>query len=98
MYSSTSEPTLGPNAVPITISSGSENAVVHTQYDPDDVPNIPGPDWTRFVCISDTHCHTFPVPDGDVLLHSGDLTHTGTLAQFETTVNWLKSLPHPLKM
>jgi hypothetical protein len=32
--------------------------------------------WTRFVCISDTHCNTFEVPEGDVLLHAGDLTHT----------------------
>jgi hypothetical protein len=32
--------------------------------------------WTRFVCISDTHCNMFDVPEGDVLLHAGDLTHT----------------------
>lgn len=54
--------------------------------------------WTRFVCISDTHGHTFPVPDGDVLLHSGDMTGTGTLKDFETTVDWLCELPHQHKM
>ncbi|KAK7696081.1 hypothetical protein QCA50_000723 [Cerrena zonata] len=76
----------------------SETAVVHMQYDLDNVPSLPDPDWTRFVCISDTHCQRFPIPDGDVLLHGGDLTHTGTLKQFETTVDWLKGLPHPVKI
>lgn len=32
------------------------------------------PESTRFVLVSDTHTHTFPVPDGDILLHAGDLT------------------------
>lgn len=32
------------------------------------------PNTTRFVLLSDTHTHTFPVPHGDVLLHAGDLT------------------------
>lgn len=54
--------------------------------------------WTRFVCISDTHCNRFKVPDGDVLLHAGDLTHTGRLKQMLTTTNWLKSLRHPHKL
>ena len=40
----------------------------------------------------------FHVPDGDVLLHSGDLTETGTEEEFKTTMEWLYSLPHPTKM
>ena len=30
--------------------------------------------YTRFVLLSDSHTHTYPVPDGDVLIHAGDLT------------------------
>lgn len=54
--------------------------------------------WTRFVCISDTHSKSFPVPNGDVLLHSGDLTNTGTTVDFEKTMGWLKGLPHKHKI
>jgi hypothetical protein len=86
-----------------------EDAVVHFVYDVDNPPPRPDAekaasaqngrsDWTRFICISDTHCNTFQVPDGDVLLHSGDLTHTGRFRQMKPTIAWLKSLPHPHKM
>ena len=62
-------------------------------------PPSQAPQWTRFVCISDTHSSTRAfVPDGDVLLHSGDLTNTGELEAFENTVDWLCSLPHKQKM
>ncbi|KAI9591705.1 Metallo-dependent phosphatase-like protein, partial [Syncephalis fuscata] len=55
----------------------------------------------RFVCMSDTHNNvdnTFPVPAGDVLIHAGDFTYTGTKAQVLSTVAWLASLPHPTKL
>ncbi|KAF8813979.1 hypothetical protein BYT27DRAFT_7083116 [Phlegmacium glaucopus] len=39
--------------------------------------------WTRFVCISNTHSRTLDVPDGDALLHSGDLTNTGVVKIFQ---------------
>jgi Icc-related predicted phosphoesterase len=38
------------------------------------------------------------VPDGDVLLHSGDLTNTGTVSDFEKTMEWLYGLSHPVKI
>lgn len=76
----------------------SETAVVHVDYDVADPPPKPSGDWTRFVCVSDTHARTFAVPDGDVLLHSGDLTESGTLAEMRTTVEWLASMPHRAKM
>ena len=48
---------------------------------------------TRFVCISDNHDnYDFILPDGDILLHSGDFTRNGTESEIETFVNWLKSL------
>lgn len=48
-------------------------AIIYSSYDRvDNVPPKPSTGvWTRFVCISDTHEHTFEVPHGDVLLHSG---------------------------
>ena len=33
---------------------------------------------TRFVCISDTHNSNVHLPDGDVLIHAGDLTNQGS--------------------
>ena len=38
------------------------------------------------------------MPDGDVLLHSGDLTNTGTVDDFKKTMKWLYNLPHKIKM
>ncbi|KAG2366823.1 Metallo-dependent phosphatase-like protein [Suillus spraguei] len=64
----------------------------------DIIPPHPGSDWTRFVCISDTHSRTFRIPTGDVLLHAGDLSSWGSLSQLFITVEWLKSLDHPMKM
>lgn len=61
-------------------------------------PAHPGSGWTRFVCISDTHSRIFPVPDGDVLLHAGDLSSWGHPEQVEGTLTWLRSLEHPTKI
>lgn len=53
----------------------------------------------RLVCISDTHTHkATPVPPGDVLIHSGDLTNDGTVAELQDQVDWLSSLPHRYKI
>lgn len=81
---------------PVTIQSAT--SIAHLEYDPKKLPSVPSDAWTRFVCISDTHSRTFPVPPGDVLLHSGDLTETGTCEEFKITIEWLYSLPHPIKM
>lgn len=32
---------------------------------------------TRFVCVSDTHNRNVGLPDGDVLIHAGDITNNG---------------------
>ncbi|ORY71348.1 Metallo-dependent phosphatase-like protein [Pseudomassariella vexata] len=50
---------------------------------------------TRFVCISDTHNATIKedeMPDGDVLIHCGDLTDSGKAKELETTIGWLDKL------
>lgn len=54
----------------------------------------------RVVCLSDTHhlFHKVQVPDGDLLLHAGDLSHHGTAAEVRATADWLRSLPHRHKV
>jgi Icc-related predicted phosphoesterase len=55
---------------------------------------------TRFVAMADTHGRhrDLNVPDGDVLIHAGDLTGRGTQHQVEEALAWLKSLPHRHKV
>jgi Icc-related predicted phosphoesterase len=54
----------------------------------------------KIVCISDTHnCNEqVPVPDGDVLIHSGDATVSGTATEIEAFANWFRELPHRHKI
>ncbi|KAI0029735.1 hypothetical protein K488DRAFT_55717 [Vararia minispora EC-137] len=51
------------------------------------VPPHPGDRWTRFVCISDTHSKIHPVPVGDVLLHSEDLSSHGQPRHVKVTID-----------
>lgn len=47
-------------------------------------------------CISDTHSKFPKVPPaGELLIHAGDLTNSGTLNSIQQTVDWLKSLQKP---
>ena len=51
--------------------------------------------------ISDTHgLHDtmIPVPDGDILIHAGDLTRNGTLAELSSMTAFFASLPHRHKI
>jgi len=52
----------------------------------------------RLVLVADTHDFTVPVPDGDVLLHAGDLTMWGTEERTRAALAWLSSLRHPHKL
>jgi Icc-related predicted phosphoesterase len=53
----------------------------------------------KIVCISDTHLkHDFKVPNGDILVHAGDLTSTGTMQQVIIAANWLIPFPHKYKV
>jgi predicted phosphohydrolase len=54
----------------------------------------------RLVCISDTHSlHArMLVPDGDVLVHAGDLSKRGRRDEIEAFDAWLGTLPHPHKV
>ncbi|KAJ6515426.1 Metallo-dependent phosphatase-like protein [Mycena sanguinolenta] len=79
----------------------SPSSIVQLKYVTAPLPkpeSTAGESWTRFVLISDSHGRTFPVPDGDVLLHSGDLTRSGTLSDLRQIMAWLYALPHPIKI
>ncbi len=54
----------------------------------------------RIVCVSDTHnwADGIRVPDGDVLVHGGDLTMSGSAAELRQAQRWLESLPHREKI
>lgn len=53
----------------------------------------------RVVCLSDTHCQVPEnVPNGDLLIHAGDLTQAGTPAELQAQIDWLNSLPHAHKV
>jgi len=61
---------------------------------------IQAPNTTRFVCVSDTHEmeDQIQVPNGDVLLHAGDFTYTGSHEAIIKFNSWLEKLPHPHKV
>jgi hypothetical protein len=50
------------------------------------------------VCISDTHTLTCNVPDGDLLIHAGDLTNSGTIEELQAHIDWIDTLPHTHKI
>jgi Icc-related predicted phosphoesterase len=54
----------------------------------------------RLVALSDTHnrCEDVAVPDGDLLIHAGDLTARGSLEEIARAHDWLASMPHRHKV
>ena len=53
----------------------------------------------RIVCISDTHTqHGVAIPPGDVLVHAGDLTHSGEWPVIGKALRWIAKAPHPHKI
>ena len=64
------------------------------------LPSVCDPKKLRFVFISDTHmCHEqLSVHYGDVLIHSGDFTNHGSFEEIKSFTNWLKNLPHRIKI
>lgn len=55
-------------------------------------------DTLRVVCISDTHNTRPELLFGDVLIHPGDLTETGSFDDIQTELRWLSSQPHQYKV
>ncbi|KAG9098101.1 hypothetical protein FS749_004685 [Ceratobasidium sp. UAMH 11750] len=59
------------------------------------------PDKIRLVCVSDTHNRLLPpsyVLLGDIFIHAGDLTKSGTATELMRTLDWIRSLPHAHKI
>ncbi|MGV3622101.1 MAG: metallophosphoesterase [Archangium sp.] len=54
----------------------------------------------RIVAIADTHGEhaALTLPDGDILVHAGDLTPRGTLQQLASVADWLRAQPHEHKV
>ena len=54
----------------------------------------------RIVAMADTHLYhrSLRVPDGDLLVHAGDLCRRGTLAELAIATDWLHELPHRHKI
>jgi len=55
---------------------------------------------TKIVAISDTHNQHkgIVVPDGDILVHPGDFTGSGTIREVGAFLEWFKALPHKNKI
>jgi Icc-related predicted phosphoesterase len=53
----------------------------------------------KIILISDTHGLHEPmtVPEGDVLIHAGDMTRRGTLEELAAFNTFVGRLPHPIK-
>lgn len=54
----------------------------------------------RIVCVSDTHSYhdQTVIPNGDILVHAGDITRHGELEDVESFDRWLATLPHRYKV
>lgn len=53
----------------------------------------------RVVCLSDTHDLTnVDIPDGDLLIHAGDLSSVGDLESIQKQVDWLAKCSHREKV
>lgn len=62
------------------------------------IPAQPLSDPVSIICISDTH-NTQPIcPDGDILIHAGDLTQSGSFEETQNALDWIQAQPHPTKI
>lgn len=54
----------------------------------------------RIVAMADTHLFhdALVVPEGDVLVHAGDMLQYGSLDELERAIAFLRPLPHPTKV
>jgi Icc-related predicted phosphoesterase len=57
----------------------------------------------RIVAVADTHlfprlARAFDVPEGDILVHAGDLLAHGTLDELARAMEWMRKMPHRTKV
>ncbi|TVY58781.1 putative rhamnogalacturonate lyase C [Lachnellula cervina] len=65
------------------------------------LPSPTSPDTRNtisIICISDTHNATPTLPDGDILLHAGDLSQYGLFDEIQAQLDWLNAQPHRYKI
>lgn len=62
------------------------------------IPAQPLTDSVSVVCVSDTHNSQPEIPPGDILIHAGDLTQSGSFEELQAALDWLRSQPHPHKL
>lgn len=63
--------------------------------------NIPAQrltDTVAVVCVSDTHNSQPALPHGDILIHAGDLTQSGTVKELQAALDWLRVQSHRHKI
>jgi len=61
----------------------------------------PGPKSDRnitVVCVSDTHTPQPSLPNGDLLLHAGDLSQSGSFEEIQAQLDWINAQPHKHKV
>lgn len=46
----------------------------------------------KIVCISDTHCRRLKLPEGDILIHSGDWSGRGDQSETEDFIRWMEEV------
>ena len=57
----------------------------------------------KIVCISDTHTKHKQIPEdwfpeGDVIVHAGDISSMGYLHEIEEFCKWYSKMPYPYKI
>ena len=54
----------------------------------------------KIICLSATHNshERLRVPDGDILIHAGDATIRGTIAETTAFIDWFADQPHKYKI
>lgn len=50
------------------------------------------------VCVSDTHNAQLHLPSGDILIHAGDLTQSGSFEEVQAALTWLSNQPFQHKI
>jgi hypothetical protein len=93
--------------IPGVQSLDSSNCI-SDKIDPRIRPVIELNDWIttndddmRIVCISDTHNQhrlISNMPEGDILIHSGDFTNTGEYDQILDFIEWMHEQPYKIKI
>ncbi|KAH7164361.1 hypothetical protein DER46DRAFT_332528 [Fusarium sp. MPI-SDFR-AT-0072] len=68
--------------------------LAHFLYTRRRIINEPPANPISIVCIPDTHNSQPHLPLGDILIHAGDFTQSGSLGELKATNAWLNYQPH----